>query len=91
MGDLPALAETVPGFTRSGWKGLLAPRGTPRAIIDKLHATMVAVATTREAREQFALQGSEVVVSDGAEMKRLLMKEIDDTARVVKAAGLKVE
>jgi len=91
MGELPALAETLPGFTRSGWKGLLAPRGTPRAIIDKLHAAMQRGLDTREAREQFAQQGSEVVLGDGAAMKRLLAKEIADTAQVVKAAGLRVE
>jgi tripartite-type tricarboxylate transporter receptor subunit TctC len=91
MGDIPALAETVPGFTRSGWKGLLAPRGTPQAVIEKLHVAMVRVVGTREAKEQFALQGSEVVTGDGAEMRRLLVKELVDTALVVKAAGLKVE
>jgi tripartite-type tricarboxylate transporter receptor subunit TctC len=91
MGDLPALAETLPGFTRSGWKGLLAPRGTPRTIVDKLHAAMVRTMNTREAKEQFALQGSEVVLGDGASMKQLLAKEITDTAQVVKAAGLTAE
>ena len=91
MGDLPALAETLPGFTRSGWKGLLAPRGTPRTIVDKLHAAMVRTMNTREAKEQFALQGSEVVLGDGASMKLLLAKEITDTAQVVKAAGLTAE
>ncbi len=91
MGELPALAETLPGFTRSGWKGLLAPRGTPRQAIEKLHAAMVRVMSTRDAKEQFALQGSEVFIGDGAEMKRLLAKEIADTALVVRAAGLKVE
>jgi tripartite-type tricarboxylate transporter receptor subunit TctC len=91
MGELPALAETLPGFTRSGWKGLLAPRGTPRPIVDKLHAAMRRSLDTREAREQFAQQGSEVVLGDGAAMKRLLEKEIADTALVVKAAGLRVE
>jgi tripartite-type tricarboxylate transporter receptor subunit TctC len=89
--DMPALAETLPGFTRSGWKGLLAPRGTPKAVIDKLHAAMLRVVGTREAKELFALQGSEVVTGSGDDMKRLLVKEIADTALVVKAAGLKVE
>ncbi len=91
MGELPALAETLPGFTRSGWKGLLAPRGTLRAVINRLHAAMVRAMNTREAREQFALQGSEVVLGDGAAMKQLLAKEITDTAQVVKAAGLTAE
>jgi tripartite-type tricarboxylate transporter receptor subunit TctC len=89
--DMPALAETLPGFTRSGWKGLLAPRGTPNFVIDKLHAAMLRVVGTREAKELFALQGSEVVTGSGDDMKRLLVKEIADTALVVKAAGLKVE
>jgi hypothetical protein len=49
------------------------------------------VVGTREAKELFALQGSEVVTGSGEDMKRLLVKEIADTALVVKAAGLKVE
>lgn len=89
--DMPALAETLPGFTRSGWKGLLAPRGTSKAVIDKLHAAMLTVVSTREARDQFALQGSEVVTGSGEDMRRLLVRDLADTALIVKATGLKVE
>ena len=36
LGDMPAIAESVPGFTWSGWKGLMAPKGLPKAVHDKL-------------------------------------------------------
>ena len=91
LGDMPAIAETVPGFTSTGWKGLLAPKGTPKPILDKLHSTVNKVVTTKEAREQFALQGCEVVTGTPEQFRKLVQQDIAATAKVVKAAGLKVE
>jgi len=91
LGDMPAIAETVPGFTSTGWKGLLAPKGTPKSILDKLHATVNKVVTTKEAKDQFGLQGCEVVTGTPEQFRKLVQKDIAESAKVVKAAGLKVE
>ena len=48
LGDMPAVAETVPGYEYSGWAGLVAPRGTPQPILDKLHAALTRPSSCRK-------------------------------------------
>ena len=89
--DMPSIAEAIPGFKYSGWNGLLAPRGTPKPILDKLAATLQKVGNSPELRKQFAQQGAEVVLSSPAEFRKHVAEEIKSVATVVKAAGLKGE
>ena len=68
--QLPTVAEAgFPNFEMSYWLGLMAPAGTPRAIIDRLAAESVAVLTTAETREGLAKQGAEVVTSTPDELE----------------------
>jgi tripartite-type tricarboxylate transporter receptor subunit TctC len=55
--DWPAIAETVPGFEVDNWYGILAPRGTPRAIIDKLFAEITKALDNTDVKERFAVVG----------------------------------
>jgi len=89
--DLPSISETLPGFKWSGWYGLTAPKGTPKPILDKLHAALVKVVSTPEAREQFAAQGAEVVTSTPEEFRKFVAQDIVEAGKVVKAIGLKAE
>jgi tripartite-type tricarboxylate transporter receptor subunit TctC len=89
--DIPAIAEVIPGFKYSGWNGLLAPKGTPKPILDKIHATLQKVGNSPELRKQFAQQGAEVVLTSGPEFRKHVAEEIKSVAAVVKAAGLKAE
>ena len=89
--DIPPIAETIPGFQYSGWNGLLAPRGTPKPILDKLAAALQKAGNSPELRKQFAQQGAEVVLSSPAEFRKHVAEEIKSVAAVVKAAGLKAE
>ena len=91
LGDMPAIAETIPGFSYSGWYGLTAPKGTPRAILAKLRENLIKVMHTAEARNQFALQGAEVVTNTPEEFRKFVQQDIINTGKVVKAAGLKAE
>jgi tripartite-type tricarboxylate transporter receptor subunit TctC len=91
LGDMPAIAETLPGFSYSGWYGLTAPKGTPKAVIAKLRENLVKVMHTPEARGQFASQGAEVVTNTPEEFRKFVEQEIITTGKVVKAAGLKAE
>jgi tripartite-type tricarboxylate transporter receptor subunit TctC len=91
LGDLPSISETVPGFQYSGWNGLLAPKGTPRPVIEKLRATLLKVSALPELRELFGVQGAVVQTSTPDEFRRFVAKEIQDVGPIVKAAGLKVE
>ncbi len=91
FGDLPTVAETLPGYDYSGWAGLLAPKGTPRAILDKLHAAVVTTAGLPAVKEGFAAQGAEAVSTSPEAFRQFLQRDIANTARVVKAAGLQAE
>jgi tripartite-type tricarboxylate transporter receptor subunit TctC len=89
--DVPSIAETVPGFKYSGWNGLLAPKGTPKAILNKLAKALQQAGNSPELKKQFAQQGAEVVLTAGAEFRKHVEEEIKTVAAVVKAAGLKTE
>jgi tripartite-type tricarboxylate transporter receptor subunit TctC len=73
----------------SGYYGLLAPARTPQAIIDKLHAAVVAAVNGTEVREKLISQGYEVHASTPAEYAAYLRREIERWTPIVKAAGIK--
>ena len=90
--DIPTFAESgFAGFESSGWNGLLAPRGTPKPIVDKLYATLQQLAARPALREQFSRQGAEVATSTQAEFARFIREEYDNFGRAVKAAGVRLE
>ena len=91
LGDLPAVKETVPNFDYSGWNGLLAPKNTPKANVDKLRSALVKTVSSPELRDQFAAQGAEIVTNTPEEFRSFLQREIANTGKVVKIAGLKAE
>ena len=91
FGDLPTIAETLPGYDYSGWAGLLAPKGTPGPILEKVHAALVNTATLHAVKEGFAAQGAEAVSSSPDQFRQFLQRDIANTAKVVKAAGLQAE
>lgn len=79
--DVPAVAETVPGFENLGWFGLVAPAGTPAAIVKKVHADTVAALQSAEIRKRFGELGM-VPVGNTPEAFASAMKE--ETARWAK-------
>ncbi len=90
--DIPTIAEAgLPGYEAVQWSGLLAPAGTPREIIVKLHQEAVAVLRTTEAREHLAADGNEVVASSPEEFAAFIKAEIVKWTRVAKAAGIEPE
>ena len=89
--DVPTLAETVPGYTFSGWTGLLAPKGTPQPVLDKLRETLLKVAATPDFRELIANQGAVVQTSTPEEFARLVALELDNMGKAIKAANLQIE
>lgn len=88
LGDMPAIAETVPGYDYSGWAGLVAPKGTPAPIIDKLHAAMQKTLGLPEVREGLARQGAEVFTGSPEDFRRFLAQDLANTVKVIKAAQL---
>jgi putative tricarboxylic transport membrane protein len=89
--DIPALAESLPGFKHVAFSGFLAPRGVPKVILDKIRATVDRIVNTPEMREQFAAQGAEPAIGTSAEFRKAVHEEFVAAGKLVKAIGLKVE
>ena len=90
--DLPTIAESgYPGFYADAWSGLFAPRGTPKAIVDKLAAETQRILRLPDVRERFAGLGAEPVGSTPAEFAQHVQREIGKWARVVKQSGARVD
>jgi tripartite-type tricarboxylate transporter receptor subunit TctC len=89
MPDLPAIAETVPGYEASAWYGMAAPAGTPKPIVDRLHDEFVRILRTPEITKRLAEMSYDV---EGTTPEQHAQKIKDDIARwaaVIKAAGIK--
>jgi len=90
--DVPTVAESgLPGFEVVLWQGLLAPAGTPRTIIDQLHAATVASLQKPDLRERFAQLNVEAIGSTPAQFATYLRSEIDKWGKVIRATGTKLD
>jgi tripartite-type tricarboxylate transporter receptor subunit TctC len=90
--DLPTVSESgVPGYENSTWFGLLAPAGTPAAVLNKLNAELVKTSRSPDIVERLAPDGGEPVGSTPEQFSRHLALEITRWRKVVKDAGMKVE
>ncbi len=91
LAGIPTIGESLPGFSYSGWNGLLLPKGTPAPIVEKLRAALLKTVMLPELRELFSKQGAEVVTNTAEEFRNLVQAEIESTGKVVKAANIKAE
>ena len=88
LGDLPAIAETVPGFQYGGWNGLLAPIKTPKPILAKVREMLVKATQNAEFKAGFERQMTEVTTNTPEEFRKFVAGEIKAMGPVVKSAGL---
>lgn len=88
---VPAAAEAVPGFEARTWFGLLAPAGTPRDVLTKVHGAVVGALADAKVREAFAARGFEVVASTPEAFKGFLARESELAGGLVRDAGIKPE
>lgn len=90
--DMPTLAESgVPGYDAVGWFGILAPAGTPPAVLTRLNAEITAVLRLPEIRERFAAAALEPLPSTPDYMAQLMRTEAIKWAKVIKDSGAKVD
>ncbi len=87
--ELPAIAETVPGFEAIGWYGLVAPAKTPPEIVAKLNAELVKLMGSADFRERLATMGATPTGTSAQEFGTHIRSEIDKARRIIKAAGVK--
>ncbi|HEY2135710.1 MAG TPA: tripartite tricarboxylate transporter substrate binding protein [Xanthobacteraceae bacterium] len=90
--DVPTVAEAgVPGYEATIWLGIMAPKGTPQAIVDKLNAEIQKAINRPDVKEMWAKQGAVPMNMTPAEFGAYLEKDIVKWADVVKTANIKVD
>jgi len=91
LGDIPPVADTVSGYDFSGWAGLVAPKGTPPAVIVKLHAALEKTLAVAEVKDGLAKQGAEIFEGSPEDFRKFLAQDQANTVKVIKAANLQAD
>jgi tripartite-type tricarboxylate transporter receptor subunit TctC len=91
--DIPTVAEAaaMPGFETGSWQGVVAPAGTPPEVVNKLHATIMAILATPEMKDRLDKAGAEVRAMSPAQFGGFIRDEKARWAKVVKDSGQKFE
>jgi len=89
--DVPTVADFVPGFEVSGWQGVVAPKNTPREIINKLNAEINAGLTEPKIKARLADAGLAVLVGSPADFGKLIADETEKWGKVIRAANIKAD
>ena len=89
--DIPTLSEFIPGFEASQWVGLVAPKDTPPAIIEKINSEINAALADPKVKARFADLGGAVLPSSPDDFGKLIRDETEKWAKVIRAAKIKVE
>ncbi len=89
--DLPTIAETLPGVAIEGWHGIWVPAGTPRPIIDRLHAEFMKITKSEEMQKQIANGGFEPAGKSPEETEAMIRKEFGEWGNIIRTKGIKIE
>lgn len=89
--DVPAIAETIKDVEGAVISGVLAPAGTPRAIIDRLNAEFAKSSEVPRVKEIFAVNAAETLKMSPDELQRSLERDVKAWAEVVRATGVKID
>jgi tripartite-type tricarboxylate transporter receptor subunit TctC len=89
--EVPAIAESLPGFEIVSWQAIFAPAGVPKPVVDRLSGEMIKAIKDPEIRDKLIAQGIEPGGMTPAELSAFQKSEIDKWARVIKAGNIKVE
>jgi tripartite-type tricarboxylate transporter receptor subunit TctC len=88
--DIPTIAEAgLPGYEEYNWYGVLAPRRTPAAIVEKLHTALATVLSSPDVRDPLVRDGAEVVASTPKEFADFIQAETKKYAAVIQSRGIK--
>jgi len=89
--DVPSISESVPGYEARGWNGILAPAGTPKAIVDRLHAEIVKVVKSPEFDKVVTNEGATAVGNTPAEFDRIIRADLAKWAKIVKDNNIRAQ
>ena len=89
--DVPAIAETLPGFEAVSFYGVAVPSGVPKPVMAKLNSEMARIITAPDTREQLRLQGADAVGDSQAEFTAFFNKQMVKWEKVIREAGIQPE
>ena len=89
--DLPAIAETVPGYDVVNWFGIVAPAGTPAAIITRVNGELNKALNTAQIKDRLRAQGADAAGGSADEFARVIRADFAKWANVVRESGARVD
>src|SRR5688572_660306 len=90
--ELPTIAESgLPGYDVTPWYGMLAPAGTPAAIVTLLNTEISRIVQSPDIQEKLVVQGLEPTASTPQQFRQIMQSEIEKWAKVIREAGIKAE
>jgi tripartite-type tricarboxylate transporter receptor subunit TctC len=91
LGNVPAIAETLPGFEFASWIGLMAPKGTPPPVADAIRRSLATALQQPALREAFAVNGAVPASSTGDAFREFVGRDIELNRKAIRAAGVQPE
>jgi tripartite-type tricarboxylate transporter receptor subunit TctC len=91
LSNVPTVGETLPGFLTGSWQGLLAPAGTPKAIVDKLNAEVMRITALPDVKERLITLGAEPSPMTPEQFGQWLKTEIPAMAKIVKDEKISID
>jgi tripartite-type tricarboxylate transporter receptor subunit TctC len=90
--DVPTLTEAgVPGYEATIWVGLMAPKGTPKEVVDRLNQAVSKIASQADVRQQWGKQGAVPMVMSPAVFDKYIQDDVAKWAQVIRAANIKMD
>jgi tripartite-type tricarboxylate transporter receptor subunit TctC len=86
--DIAPIAETIPGFDYSGWMGFFVPKGTPKAVNDRIRAAVEKAMQAPEVKKGMAFQATEIVIRSPQEFRKVVEDSMVKNEKLVKSLGL---
>lgn len=92
MPEVPTVAESgLAGYEASTWIGMLAPRATPREIVDRMHGEVVKILGMTDVKQRFASQGFDIIGNTPEQFAQQLRADLRKWARVIRESGVTVD
>jgi tripartite-type tricarboxylate transporter receptor subunit TctC len=90
--DVPTLSEAgVPGYEATIWVGLMAPKGTPKEVVDRLNQAVSKIASQSDIRQLWAKQGAVPMVMNPAVFDKYIQDDVAKWAQVIRSANIKMD
>lgn len=88
MPGIPPISDTIPGFNYTGWMGFMVPKGTPKAIAEKLRVAMAETMKAPDVVKGMVFQGTEIIILGPVEFRKEVQDSMVKNAKLVKTVGL---